>query len=61
MIRLDKINEVKKYKDSNGSIDSIHVTLMDDEILFVPIANDNVDYQTILAWVDAGNKIADAD
>ena len=29
--------------------------------LFVPIANDNSDYQAILEWVAKGNTIAEAE
>ena len=29
--------------------------------LLVPVAEDNTDYQNILAWVEAGNTIEEAD
>jgi|TARA_R110002012_G_scaffold137431_5_gene292245 hypothetical protein len=34
---------------------------IDGVVRYVPLDNKNVDYQAILAWVEAGNTIAAAD
>ena len=44
----------------NKSSDTIKATINDIEV-FVPINENNRDYQEILKWVDAGNTIEDAD
>jgi len=36
------------------------VTTQSDEILVVPLDNNNIDYQAVLEWVDAGNTITAA-
>ena len=40
---------------------SYNIIKQDDTVLSVPKDTDNTDYQAILAWVDAGNTIAEAD
>lgn len=51
-----------KYLGNTFSDDPIviKVTTPDGD-LFVPIANDNSDYQAILEWVAEGNTIAEAE
>ena len=44
----------------NKSSDTIKATINDIEV-FVPINENNRDYQEILKWVDAGNTIEEAD
>ena len=36
------------------------VTTQTDEIFIVPLDNNNIDYQAVLEWVDAGNTITAA-
>ena len=40
---------------------TIQVTQDDGQIWSVPMEDDNVDYQNILAWVEDGNTIEEAD
>ena len=44
----------------NKSSDTIKATINGVEV-FVPINENNRDYQEILKWVDAGNTIEEAD
>jgi len=57
--------EVKKinYTNDEGqtSVRTYKVTTADDKILFVPLKEENTDYQKILEWVADGNTIAEAD
>ena len=55
-----KIKSVKKF-ELNGVVVSYTMTLQDNKIWSVPIAEDNTHYQNILAWVAAGNTIEEAD
>ena len=57
-------------KDMYGNKSSVRVTLhnppqvLDSEPfteMFVPVAEENSNYQDILAWVEAGNTIEEAD
>ena len=57
--------EVKKinYTNDEGqtSVRTYKVTTADDKILFVPLKEENTDYQKILKWVADGNTIEEAD
>ena len=60
---IDNIKSAKYIKDITGDNNStVKVILQDDTINWVPMNNDNSDYQAVLEWeaVD-GNTIADAD
>ena len=59
----ENIQSAKKIKlTSSTTIDTIKVTMTDDEILFVPITTENVDYVKLQEWAAIdGNNIADAD
>jgi len=54
-----KIKSVKKMvmpEDGTTETNQLKVTDTDDKVHFVPKDNANSDYQTVLEWVDAGNK-----
>jgi len=57
--------EVKKinYTNDEGqtSVRTYKVTTADDKILFVPLKEENTDYQKILEWVADGNTIEEVD
>ena len=57
----ETISTVKKVSLS-GEINTYKVVDDDNDVYFVPIAEGNTDYQTVLKWeaID-GNTIADAD
>ena len=56
------IKSVKKQKDQFGNESNmLHVVTQDNIICYVPIDENNTDYQAILEWVAEGNTIADAD
>ena len=62
----ENFKTVKYLKDPYGNKTSIRVTLHkkpneDFTELLVPVAEDNTDYKNILAWVEAGNTIEEAD
>ena len=54
------VKSAKYMKDSEGNSDCINAVI-DDKQTFVPVAEGNLHYQAILAWVDAGNTIEAAD
>jgi hypothetical protein len=51
-----------KYFKANG-VDNNQVRVITDEseTLWIPMDNGNTDYIAVLAWVEAGNTIEDAD
>jgi len=49
-----------KYFKHNGKNTSIQATINGEDVC-VPLDEDNTDYQSILAWVEDGNTIAEAD
>ena len=55
------IAAAKYFKDSFGSQKNIKVTTSDSKEFWVPMDNANSDYIAVLAWVDAGNTIEEAD
>jgi hypothetical protein len=51
-----------KYFKANGTDNSqVRVTTDQSETLWIPMDNNNTDYIAVLAWVEAGNTIAEAD
>lgn len=56
------ITAAKYYKspDMTGDATTIKATI-DGKELFVPIASGNRHYKAILAWVEEGNEIEEAD
>ena len=56
------IKSVKKQKDQfDNETNDLHVVTQDNVICYVPIDENNTDYQSILEWVTDDNKIKDAD
>jgi hypothetical protein len=55
------ISSVKKLNIDGAFSNSYLLTLSNGKTLYVPKAEDNTDYQNILAWVADGNTIAEAD
>jgi|TARA_R100001460_G_C3439216_1_gene163242 hypothetical protein len=55
------IKTVKKLNLDGNFSNTYLLTLQNDKQLYVPKAEDNTDYQNILAWVAEGNTIAEAD
>jgi len=58
------INSVKKYTldaDDSSIVYEYVVVYTDGTLSTVPLNTGNKDYRQILAWVDAGNTIAEAD
>ena len=58
------INSVKKYTlnaDDSSIVYEYLVIYTDGIAATVPLNTSNKDYRQILAWVDAGNTIAEAD
>ncbi len=49
---LDRTDKILKVKDESGNT----ITTM-----YIPVSNDNIDYQAYLAWVAKGNTPAEAD
>ena len=55
-----KIKSVKKF-ELNGDVVSYTMTLEDDKVWSVPLAEGNTDYKNILQWEADGNTIEEAD
>jgi len=56
------IQSVKKQTDQfDNETNVLHVVTQDNIICYVPIDEDNKDYQAILEWVAEGNTIQEAD
>ena len=55
------ITLVKKLNVDGVFSNSYLLTLQDGTTLYVPLAEDNTDYQNILKWVAEGNTIEEAD
>jgi hypothetical protein len=56
------IQSVKKQTDQfDNETNVLHVVTQDNIICYVPIDEDNKDYQAIQEWVAEGNTIEDAD
>ena len=55
-----KINTVEKYYSLvTNEFSSYKVTYTDSSITFVPLAEDNTDYQAIQQWISEGNTVID--
>ena len=54
------ITSAQYMTDFDGNNLTVKATINGTEC-FVPMDNDNTDYQAILEWVAEGNTIADAD
>jgi hypothetical protein len=55
------ISTAKYTAGITGSNINVKVTTSDSKEFWVPLDPTNTDYQEILAWVDAGNTIEEAD
>ena len=55
------ISTAKYFKANGVDNNQVRVTTDQSEILWIPMDNNNTDYIAVLAWVDAGNTIEDAD
>ena len=56
------IQSVKKQTDQfDNETNVLHVVTQDNIICYVPIDEDNTDYQAIQEWVAEGNTIEEAD
>ena len=56
------IQSAKYYKNANGEQVAIEVKKENDlKTYYVPLADDNTDYQEIQEWVAEGNTIEEAD
>jgi len=56
------IQSVKKQTDQfDNETNILHVVTQDNIICYVPIDEDNTDYQAIQEWVAEGNTIQEAE
>ena len=56
------IQSAKYYKNADGEQVAIKVKKENDlKTYYVPLADDNTDYQEIMKWVAEGNVIEEAD
>tara|TARA_R110001592_G_scaffold162120_1_gene395121 strand:+ start:686 stop:859 length:174 start_codon:yes stop_codon:yes gene_type:complete len=55
------ISTAKYFKANGVDNNQVRVTTDQSEILWIPMDNNNTDYIAVLAWVEAGNTIEDAD
>ena len=56
------ILSAKYYKNAHGEQVAIKVKKENDlKTYYVPLADDNTDYQEIMKWVTEGNTIEEAD
>jgi len=60
---MDKMNitSAKYLKDGISDENSSIKATIDGQELFVPLAEDNRHYKAIVAWVEEGNTIEEAD
>tara|TARA_B100001109_G_scaffold79994_1_gene65425 strand:+ start:446 stop:616 length:171 start_codon:yes stop_codon:yes gene_type:complete len=54
------ITSVKYITDDDGKNCQVRATI-DEQVMFVPMSNDNMDWIAIQEWVAEGNTIAEAD
>jgi|TARA_R100001460_G_C3439240_1_gene163245 hypothetical protein len=59
MNNIKTVHYVRKELDN--SIINLKVTDTNDMIHFVPMTTKNIDYVDVLAWVEDGNTIQEAD
>ena len=55
------ISTAKYFKANGVDNNQVRVTTDQSETLWIPMDNNNTDYIAVLAWVEAGNTIEDAD
>ena len=55
------ITTAKYFKATGTDNSQVRVTTDQSETLWIPMDNNNTDYIAVLAWVEAGNTIAEAD
>jgi len=55
------ITKAKYIKNTPGNTNTVVQVTIDGKEWSVPISENNRHYQAVLAWVDAGNTIEDAD
>lgn len=61
-MNVNQIQSAKKIQLSSSLIiDTVKVTLIDNEVLFVPMTNENKDYRTLQEWIAEGNTISEAE
>jgi len=60
-MEVSDINACKYTAGVTGNNINVKVTLNGGAEWFVPLNNSNSDYIAVLAWVEAGNTIAEAD
>jgi len=60
-MEVSDINICKYFKDAISNNQNIMVTTNNGKLFWIPIDNTNNDYKVVLAWVEAGNTIAEAD
>ena len=60
-MELSNINSAQYTAGITGENINVKVTLNGGAEWFVPLNNSNSDYIAVLAWVEAGNTIAEAD
>ena len=60
MIDKIQINTVEKTYDAiTNSVVNYKVTTTDNVEIFVPLVEENTDYQTIQQWISEGNTVID--
>jgi len=59
-MEVSDINACKYTAGITGSQKNIKVTATDSKEYWIPMDNTNNDYKVVLAWVEAGNTIAEA-
>ena len=59
MINKENIVSIEKNYNTYGKFVSYKTTYNTDKICFVPLAEDNSDYQAIQEWIAEGNTVID--
>ena len=55
------ISSAKDFQANGVDNNQVRVITDESETLWIPMDNGNTDYIAVLAWVEAGNTIEDAD
>jgi hypothetical protein len=59
MISIENIVSVEKKYGLTNEHEIYKVVFNTDKICFVPVQQDNTDYQAIQEWISAGNTVID--